>query len=106
MFSVSGVSVAGINLTSSTSLISPLVEVKVRSENVNEKLGLIYGGGSAAEIFYDGVKLGDGEFTAFDQPPENVTLTVTTLRGSRIQLTSSTVEDLKESEKKGKCRLI
>ena len=102
MFSVSGVSVAGINLTSSTSLISPVVEVKVRSENVNEKLGLIYGGGSAAEIFYDGVKLGDGEFTAFDQPPENVTLTVTTLRGSRIQLTSSTVEDLKESEKKGK----
>ncbi|CAN7121762.1 NDR1/HIN1-like protein 13 [Brassica rapa] len=102
MFSVSGVSVAGINLTSSTSLISSLVEVKVRSENVNEKLGLIYGGGSAAEIFYDGAKLGDGEFTAFDQPPENVTVTVTTLRGSRIQLTSSTLEDLKESEKKGK----
>ncbi|CAG7892045.1 unnamed protein product [Brassica rapa] len=101
-FSVSEVSVAGINLTSSTSLISPLIKIKVRSENVNEKLGLIYGGGSAAEIFYDGAKLGDGEFTAFDQPPENVTLTVTTLRGSRIQLTSSTLEDLKESEKKGK----
>ncbi|CAN7038162.1 unnamed protein product [Brassica rapa subsp. trilocularis] len=101
-FSVSEVSVAGINLTSSTSLISPLIEVKVRSENVNEKLGLIYGGGSAAEIFYDGAKLGDGEFTAFDQPAENVTVTVTTLRGSRIQLTSSRLEDLKESEKKGK----
>ena len=102
MFSVSEVSVAGINLTSSTSLISPLIKIKVRSENVNEKLGLIYGGGSAAEIFYDGAKLGDGEFTAFDQPAENVTVTVTTLRGSRIRLTSSTVEDLKESEKKGK----
>ncbi|KAF8087887.1 hypothetical protein N665_0564s0022 [Sinapis alba] len=102
MFSVSEVSVDGINLTSSTSPVTPLIKIKVRAKNVNDKLGLIYGGGSEAEIFYDGVKLGDGEFTAFDQPAETVTVTVTTLRGSRIQLTRSIREDLKESEKKGK----
>ncbi|KAJ0238725.1 Late embryogenesis abundant [Hirschfeldia incana] len=101
-FSVSEVSVAGINLTSSKAPVSPLIEIKLRAKNVNEKLGLIYGGGSAAEVLYDGVKLGDGEFTPFDQPADNVTMTVTTLRGSRIKLSSSMREDLKESEKKGK----
>ncbi|KAG2311213.1 hypothetical protein Bca4012_025665 [Brassica carinata] len=102
MFSVSEVSIAGINLTSSTSPVSPLITIKLRSKNVNEKLGLVYGGGNAAEILYDGIKLGNGEFTPFNQPAENVTVTVTTLRGSTIQLSSSMREDLKESEKKGK----
>lgn len=101
-FSVSEVSVDGVNLTSSESPVSPLITIKLRAKDVNEKLGVIYvGGGSAAEIFYDGIKLGEGEFTAFDQPAGNVTMTVTTLTGSRIKLSSSMREDLEESEKKG-----
>ncbi|CAH2072230.1 unnamed protein product [Thlaspi arvense] len=100
-FSVSKVSAAGINLTSS-SPISPLFKIKVRAQNVNGKLGLIYGEGTAAEIFYDGIELGNGEFPAFMQPAENLTLMVATLTGLRIQLTSSLRQELTESEKKGK----
>ncbi|CAH8281989.1 unnamed protein product [Eruca vesicaria subsp. sativa] len=102
MFSVSGVSIAGMNLTSSTSLISPLIKINLRAKDVNTFLGLIYGGGSAVEIFYDAVKLGDGELTPFYQPADKVTETVTTLRGTVIELASSTREDLKEAENKGK----
>ncbi|CAH8390810.1 unnamed protein product [Eruca vesicaria subsp. sativa] len=100
-FSVSGVSVVGINLTS-PSPISPVIKIKVRCNNVNGKLGLIYEKGSVVEIFHEGVKLGDGEFTAFEQAAENVTVTVAKLMGSRIQLTSSLRKELKESEKRGK----
>ncbi|KAG2333580.1 hypothetical protein Bca52824_004760 [Brassica carinata] len=102
-FSVSGVSVAGINLTS-PSPISPAFRIKVRCKNVNGKLGLIYEKGSAVGVFHEGIKLGDGEFTAFEQPAENVTVTVTRLRGSRILLTSSSRKDLVESQKRGKVR--
>ncbi|CAA7061168.1 unnamed protein product [Microthlaspi erraticum] len=100
-YSVSGVSFAGINLTSSSPM-SPVIKLKVRSKNVNAKLGLIYGNGTSAELFYDGIKLGGGEFAAFKQPAENVTVTATKLRGSRVQLTSSSRKELTESEKKGK----
>ncbi|KAJ4908038.1 Late embryogenesis abundant (LEA) hydroxyproline-rich glycoprotein family [Raphanus sativus] len=103
-FSVSGVSVAGINLTS-PSPFSPVIGLKMRCNNVNGKLGLVYERGSAVEIFHEGIRLGDGEFTAFEQPAENVTVTVTKLRGSRIQLTSSSRKDLVESQKKGKVRV-
>ncbi|CAH8362317.1 unnamed protein product [Eruca vesicaria subsp. sativa] len=99
MFSVSGVSIAGVNLTS---LISPSIKINLRAENVNKFLGLVYGGGgSAAVIFYDGVKLGDGELTPFVQPADKVTETETTLRGTVIELASSTREGLKEAEEKG-----
>ncbi|KAJ0261296.1 Late embryogenesis abundant [Hirschfeldia incana] len=100
-FSVSGVSVAGINLTS-PSPISPVIRIKVRCNNVNGKLGLVYERGSAVEISHEGIILGDGEFTAFEQPVENVTVTVTKLTGPRIQLTSSSRKDLVESQKRGK----
>lgn len=99
-FSVSGVSVTGINLTSSSPL-SPVIGIKVRSQN-NGKLGLIYGLGNEAEVFYEGIKLGNGEFTAFKQPENNVTVIVTVLRGSSIQLTSSSRKELTALQKKGK----
>ncbi|ESQ42136.1 hypothetical protein EUTSA_v10015699mg [Eutrema salsugineum] len=102
LFSVSGVSIAGINLTSPSSPISPVIKVKVRAKNVNARLGLIYGKGGAIELYYDGIKLGDGEFTAFEQPAENVTVTVTKLWGLRIQLASSSRKELMGLEKKGK----
>ncbi|CAN6811992.1 unnamed protein product [Brassica oleracea] len=102
-FSVSGVSVAGVNLAS-PSPISPVFKIKVRCKNVNGKLGLVYEKGSAVEIFHEGIKLGDGEFAAFEQPAENVTVTVTKLRGSRIQLKSLSRKELKDSEKTGKVR--
>ncbi|CAE6113586.1 unnamed protein product [Arabidopsis arenosa] len=100
-FSVSGVSVTGINLTSSSPL-SPVIGIKVRSQNVNEKLGLIYEKGNEADVFYGGIKLGNGKFTAFKQPADNVTVIVTVLKGSSIQLTSSSRKELTESQKKGK----
>ncbi|CAN8300921.1 unnamed protein product [Cochlearia groenlandica] len=101
IFAVSGFSVAGINLNSSAPL-SPVIGIKLRSNNVNGKLGLIYEEGAAAEVFYGGIKLGNGEFTAFKQPAENVTVIVTALKGSRIQLTSSSRKELTALEKKGK----
>ncbi|EOA22952.1 hypothetical protein CARUB_v10003689mg [Capsella rubella] len=100
-YSVSTLTVTGINLTSS-SPISPVFGVKLRSQNVNSKLVLIYGLGSEAEVFYDGIKLGNGEFTAFKQPANNVTLIETVLKGSSIQLTSSSREELTKSQKKRK----
>ncbi|KAF8059336.1 hypothetical protein N665_1230s0002 [Sinapis alba] len=100
-FSVSGVSFAGINLTS-LSPVSPVIRIKVRCNNVNGKLGLIYEKGSAVEIFHEGMKLGDGELTAFEQPVENVTVVVTRLTGSRIQLKSSSRQHLIELQKRRK----
>ncbi|VVB16909.1 unnamed protein product [Arabis nemorensis] len=100
-FSVSGFSVAGINLTSS-SPITPVIEAKVRSQNGNGNIGLIYVEGIAAEVFYNGTKLGNGVFAALKQPAKNVTVMTTALKGSRIQLTSSLRKELTESQKKGK----
>ncbi|CAN8252504.1 unnamed protein product [Cochlearia groenlandica] len=100
-FAVIGFSVAGLNLTSS-SPISPVIETKVRFQNGNGGLGLIYKKGAAAEVFYGEIKLGDGEFTAFEQPASNVTVMETELKGSRLQITSSLRKELTESQKKGK----
>lgn len=74
----------------------------MRSLNVNEKLGLIYEKGNEAEVFHGGIKLGNGKFTAFKQPADNVTVIVTALKGSSIRLTSSSRKALTESQKKGK----
>ncbi|KAL1204268.1 NDR1/HIN1-like protein 13 [Cardamine amara subsp. amara] len=104
-FSVTGVSVAGINLTSS-SPVTPVIKIKVRSQNHNGKVGFIYGKGNEAELFYDGIKLGNGEFTAFEQPVKNVTVMRTVLKRSSIQLTSSSREELEELQKKGKVPFV
>ncbi|AED92938.1 Late embryogenesis abundant (LEA) hydroxyproline-rich glycoprotein family [Arabidopsis thaliana] len=100
-FSVSGVSVTGINLTSS-SPFSPVIRIKLRSQNVKGKLGLIYEKGNEADVFFNGTKLGNGEFTAFKQPAGNVTVIVTVLKGSSVKLKSSSRKELTESQKKGK----
>ncbi|XP_010493233.1 PREDICTED: uncharacterized protein LOC104770498 [Camelina sativa] len=99
-YSVSGVSVTGLNLTTS-SPISPVIGVKLRAHNENGKLGLIYVLGNEAKVFYDGMELGNGKFTAFKQPADNVTVITTVLKGLSLQLTKASRKGLTESQKKG-----
>lgn len=84
-YSIDNVSINGINLTSSGP-INPRLTVNVRAENPNDKLSLFYIKGSNVKMHYYDVNLCNGDLPTFEQPANNVTEILTTLRGSNIVL--------------------
>ncbi|KAL5580066.1 hypothetical protein UlMin_012508 [Ulmus minor] len=106
-YSVEKISIKGVNFTSpSSSEISPAIDVTVRAENPNDKIGIYYGKDSSATIYYSDVKLCDGVLPAFYQPSNNVTVFKTALTGQSIELTSTMRKALTEEQKKGMVPLV
>lgn len=103
-YSVTGLAINGLNLTSS-SAVSPAVDVTVRAANGNDKIGIYYGGGSSVELYYTDVKLCDGALPAFYQPTNNVTVFTAALRGKGIVLTSQVHRELATAQSQGKVPL-
>ncbi|ESR59618.1 NDR1/HIN1-like protein 13 [Citrus sinensis] len=101
-YSVDGVSIAGLNLTSPSSVVSPRFDVSVTADNPNDKIGIYYERGSSVEVSYKDVALCDGEWPQFYQPSNNVTVFKTLLKGSSIELTSSMRKDLVAAQTSGK----
>ncbi|KAL8152232.1 hypothetical protein V2J09_009992 [Rumex salicifolius] len=100
-FSVDRVSVNGVNITSVNSdTISPVFNVTVRAENGNGKIGFYYEQGSSITVNYYKVRLCEGAFPAFYQPPKNTTVFSTKLAGGDIVLSSSDRDKLAGEQKK------
>lgn len=99
-YSIDSISIKGFNLSSSVPL-SPEFDVTVRADNPNGKIGIDYRSGSSVNIFYDDVKLCNGKLPVFYQPSNNVTLFVTALKGSGIELASEVHKALVDGENKG-----
>lgn len=104
-YSVEDVAVAGINVTSPTAVISPRIDVAVRAENPNDKIGIYYERDSSVRVYYSGVKLCDGVLPAFYQPSNNVTVFKMALTGSGIELTESLLAALRGAQTQGKVPL-
>lgn len=84
-FAIDSIVVNGMDLTSA-SVISPAVNVFVRADNGNDKIGIYYEKISIVEIFYGDVRLCNGAFPAFYQPTNNVTVLQAVLKGKGIKL--------------------
>ncbi|XP_048323884.2 NDR1/HIN1-like protein 13 [Ziziphus jujuba] len=106
-YTVDDVSIKGINLTSSSSssVISPTIDVEVRAENPNDKIGIYYEKDSSVRVYFSDVKLCDGVLPKFYQPSNNVTVFKTTLAGSGIEFTESVHKSLRSAQSQGRVPL-
>ncbi|KAM1040881.1 hypothetical protein TB1_029469 [Malus domestica] len=108
-YSIDSIAFRGFNLTapspSPSYAISPEIQVTVRAQNPNKKIGIYYGKKSSVILFYSDVKLCDGALPAFYQPLKNVTVFQTALKGSGIELTSAAQQGLVNAQKQGKVPL-
>ncbi|KAK4783846.1 hypothetical protein SAY86_018214 [Trapa natans] len=103
-YSVTALAIDGLNLTSS-SAVSPAVNVTVRAANGNDKIGIYYRGRSSLELYYTEIKLCDGALPEFYQPTNNVTIFTAAMRGKGIVLTSQVHRDLAAAQSRRKVPL-
>ncbi|MCI74803.1 late embryogenesis abundant protein, partial [Trifolium medium] len=68
---------------------SPEFDISIKADNGNEKIGIYYDTDSSVEIFYRDVSLCNGTLPVFYQPPHNVTVFQTVLKGNGIELARS-----------------
>ena len=104
-YSVNAISVSGVNLAvaSSTSLtVSLEFDVTVRADYPNNKIGIYYEPKSSVEIYYDDVSLCNGAVPSFYQPPNNVTVFETALKGNGVVLTSTVKNSLLQAQSQWK----
>ncbi|KAF9676334.1 hypothetical protein SADUNF_Sadunf09G0127900 [Salix dunnii] len=99
-YSIERVAISGFNLTSSGP-ISPEFNVTVRANNPNNKIGIYYEKGSSVNVYSDGVKMATGSLPVFYQDKNNVTVVVTSLKGTAIELTSGVRTALANGVSKG-----
>ncbi|KAF4393905.1 hypothetical protein G4B88_025874 [Cannabis sativa] len=57
-YNVTSFAIKGINVSSPTPTISPVIDVSVRAENPNDKVGIYYGKDSSASVYYSDILLG------------------------------------------------
>lgn len=106
-YSVTGVSITGLNLTLSTpsSEVSPEFVVAVRAVNRNDKMGIYHVGGSSVRVYYAGVKLGDGVLPVFHMPSNSETAFNATVTGRGIVLGNEVNTALVNGESQGSVQL-
>ncbi|XP_031285851.1 NDR1/HIN1-like protein 13 [Pistacia vera] len=100
-YSINSISIKPLNLSSSSSRISPQFNISVTANNPNNHIGIYYEKDSSVEAYYQDVILCDGVLPWFYQPKNNVTVFNVDLKGSAIQLTSSVHKQLVAAEKSG-----
>ncbi|XP_051134694.1 NDR1/HIN1-like protein 13 [Andrographis paniculata] len=104
-YAVTSLAFKSMNLTSAAPL-SPEIDVTVRAENPNGKVGIYYLKGSSVNVFYDGVRLGDGVLPVFFQPRKNVTVLQTALKGSDVVLGGNIRTALRNAQNRGRVPLV
>lgn len=100
-YTISDVAIKNFNLTSS-SPVSLEFDITVRAENPNNKIGIYYRKRSSVTVLYSDVRLGNGEFPAFYQPTNNVTVFQTPLKGTAVLLGNAVKTTLRNEQMKGK----
>jgi hypothetical protein len=84
-FSVSSLSIRGLDDDASSAQLSPELSLAVRADNgANRKVDFEYRGGGEVSVSYSGTRLAAGQWPAFRQAPRNVTAFSTTLSGTGV----------------------
>ncbi|KAK6144151.1 hypothetical protein DH2020_020971 [Rehmannia glutinosa] len=104
-YTVTNISIKGLNLTSAAP-ISPEIDVTIRAENPNGKIGIYYLKDSSVNVLYNDVKLSGGVLPAFYQPKKNVTVLQTPLTGSDIVLTGAVRTALRNAQNRRRVPLV
>ncbi|XP_021746087.1 NDR1/HIN1-like protein 13 [Chenopodium quinoa] len=106
-YSIESVHVKGVNLSTiaTSSTITPVFNVTLKSTNNNGKIGIYYEQGSLIKIYHDGLNLCNGKLPAFYQPPKSSTVFSTKLTGAGIVLSESARDKLLTQQKNGKVPL-
>lgn len=106
-YSIESVRVRGVNLSTiaTTSTMSPVFNVTLKTKNNNGKIGIYYEQGSSIKIYHDGVNLVNGKLPAFYQPPKTSTDFSTELSGAGIVLSKSARDKLLTEQRTGQVPL-
>lgn len=106
-YSVDGLSIKGINLTSvqTNPTLYPEFNVTVRAENPNKKIGIYYEKGSSVTVFYSDIDLCNGALPVFYQGRKNVTVFQTALTGNGIRLSDVVRGNLLTQQREGQIPL-
>ncbi|GAU27791.1 hypothetical protein TSUD_113700 [Trifolium subterraneum] len=88
-YAIDQIYVKGMNLTSSSSTISPEFNLTIKANNDNDKIGIYYENDITVEIFYRDALLSNGMMPTFYQPSNNVTVFQTVLKGNNVELRRS-----------------
>lgn len=101
-YTVTGLSISGLNLTSSSSTpVSSEIVVAVQAKNPNDKVGIYHVGGSSAHAYYTDVSLGDGVLPVLYLPSNSERAFNVTLRGDGIVLGTEVRESLTSGQNQG-----
>ncbi|KAJ6842034.1 putative protein YLS9 [Iris pallida] len=103
-YTVDSISIRGFNLTGS---INPEIDLAVRADNRNKKIGIDYRGGGTASVAYSSVALagGGGAWPAFYQGTGNVTVVAMALKGSGVRLPDGAIGALRGQRARGRVPL-
>lgn len=91
-------SISGFNASSSTPWVLPEFDVTVLAKNPNNKIGIYYEKGSSVDIYHLDVNLCKGHLPVFYQPSNNVTELNTALKGSRIAVDETLLDEQKQGK--------
>ncbi|KAG9157292.1 hypothetical protein Leryth_004942 [Lithospermum erythrorhizon] len=104
-YTVSGVAIKGLNLTSSKPIL-PEFNVSVRANNPNNKLGIYYLKGSKVEIYYGETPLSNGVLPVFDQKSNNVTVLHVILNETDLLLGNAVKSTLRSQQSERKVPFV
>ncbi|KAG0468273.1 hypothetical protein HPP92_017601 [Vanilla planifolia] len=105
-YSIDAISIRGLDLSAAGPksnpdlTLSPLIDVTVRAENPNRKIGIDYRHGSSVAVSYSDVVLCRGIWPSFYQGKRNVTVFQTALKGSGIRLADATLGNLTAAQRR------
>lgn len=99
-YSVNNMSVSKFEFSSADLTLYTKLVASVRSENPNEKIGIVYAEGSRTVVSYRGTPLCSGKLPTFVQGPKNVTVMEIAMEGKH-GFGSGLQGALEESEKEG-----
>ncbi|KAG0466634.1 hypothetical protein HPP92_018214 [Vanilla planifolia] len=105
-YSIDAISIRGLDLSAAGPksnpdlTLSPLIDVTVRAENPNRKIGIDYRHGSSVTVSYSDVVLCRGIWPSFYQGKRNVTVFQTALKGSGIRLADATLGNLTAAQRR------
>ncbi|KAG6537402.1 NDR1/HIN1-like protein 13 [Zingiber officinale] len=100
VYSITALSIAGFNASSSSSSLSPTFLATVHAENPNQKIGLSYLNGGDVSVSFAGVSLCRGDWPAFFQRRRNLTLFQVPMTGAGTRLSSAMRQQLEAAQRR------
>ncbi|KAL5719370.1 hypothetical protein ACHQM5_012159 [Ranunculus cassubicifolius] len=102
-YTIDNISIQGFNLSSPSSTYSPKMDVTVRAQNPNGKIGIYYVKGSSVSVSHSNVgDLCTGVLPVFYQPTKNTTVFNTTLNdeAGSMMLSTENYQTIRDEQRK------